>query len=176
MHSAHQFLIHCGGRDQWVAVGLTHFPLLYFSEIEAKEACDWLRAAGFPQYAQLYEGKLGFSSLFIKRINSKYVLWCVLTSKSFSTIFPPCLHLCNAQGLSWCQFRNEACFLSLPHLGPLPASPFFTSCFALSASHLYRRSQLCLFLPVFCQQQLFCTSFLIPFCVFSSHSVFLKVQ
>ncbi|XP_016133468.1 stAR-related lipid transfer protein 13-like [Sinocyclocheilus grahami] len=26
-------------------------------EIEAKEACDWLRAAGFPQYAQLYEGK-----------------------------------------------------------------------------------------------------------------------
>ncbi|XP_059207093.1 stAR-related lipid transfer protein 13-like [Centropristis striata] len=24
-------------------------------EIEAKEACDWLRAAGFPQYAQLYE-------------------------------------------------------------------------------------------------------------------------
>uniref|UniRef100_A0AAZ3QI21 StAR related lipid transfer domain containing 13a n=1 Tax=Oncorhynchus tshawytscha TaxID=74940 RepID=A0AAZ3QI21_ONCTS len=27
------------------------------TEIEAKEACDWLRAAGFPQYAQLYEGK-----------------------------------------------------------------------------------------------------------------------
>lgn len=26
-------------------------------EIEAKEACTWLRAAGFPQYAQLYEGK-----------------------------------------------------------------------------------------------------------------------
>nr|XP_033803965.1 stAR-related lipid transfer protein 13 isoform X3 [Geotrypetes seraphini] len=24
-------------------------------ELEAKEACDWLRAAGFPQYAQLYE-------------------------------------------------------------------------------------------------------------------------
>ncbi|XP_059540420.1 stAR-related lipid transfer protein 13 isoform X5 [Myotis daubentonii] len=24
-------------------------------KIEAKEACDWLRAAGFPQYAQLYE-------------------------------------------------------------------------------------------------------------------------
>nr|XP_033783023.1 rho GTPase-activating protein 7-like isoform X2 [Geotrypetes seraphini] len=24
-------------------------------EIEAKEACDWLRAAGFPQYSQLYE-------------------------------------------------------------------------------------------------------------------------
>ncbi|KAJ8266694.1 hypothetical protein GJAV_G00133570 [Gymnothorax javanicus] len=25
------------------------------AEIEAKEACDWLRAAGFPQYTQLYE-------------------------------------------------------------------------------------------------------------------------
>ncbi|XP_071353466.1 stAR-related lipid transfer protein 13 isoform X2 [Trachinotus anak] len=25
------------------------------AEIEAKEACDWLRAAGFPQYAQLFE-------------------------------------------------------------------------------------------------------------------------
>uniref|UniRef100_A0A7M4EE62 StAR related lipid transfer domain containing 13 n=1 Tax=Crocodylus porosus TaxID=8502 RepID=A0A7M4EE62_CROPO len=24
-------------------------------EIEAKETCDWLRAAGFPQYAHLYE-------------------------------------------------------------------------------------------------------------------------
>ncbi|KAK6296688.1 hypothetical protein J4Q44_G00328300 [Coregonus suidteri] len=24
-------------------------------ELEAKEACDWLRAAGFPQYAQLFE-------------------------------------------------------------------------------------------------------------------------
>lgn len=30
---------------------------LCLSEIEAKEACTWLRAAGFPQYAQLYEGK-----------------------------------------------------------------------------------------------------------------------
>ncbi|KAI9579110.1 hypothetical protein GQX74_014727 [Glossina fuscipes] len=26
------------------------------SEIEAVEACKWLRAAGFPQYAQMYEG------------------------------------------------------------------------------------------------------------------------
>ncbi|KAK3560399.1 hypothetical protein QTP86_008480 [Hemibagrus guttatus] len=25
------------------------------AEIEAKEACEWLRAAGFPQYAQLFE-------------------------------------------------------------------------------------------------------------------------
>ncbi|XP_040200605.1 rho GTPase-activating protein 7-like isoform X1 [Rana temporaria] len=28
------------------------------TQIEAKEACDWLRAAGFPQYAQLYEDLL----------------------------------------------------------------------------------------------------------------------
>lgn len=33
------------------------FLFLTFVEIEAKEACTWLRAAGFPQYAQLYEGK-----------------------------------------------------------------------------------------------------------------------
>ncbi|KAL0994217.1 hypothetical protein UPYG_G00119390 [Umbra pygmaea] len=28
------------------------------TELEAKEACNWLRAAGFPQYAQLYEASL----------------------------------------------------------------------------------------------------------------------
>ncbi|KAK6322208.1 hypothetical protein J4Q44_G00070000 [Coregonus suidteri] len=28
------------------------------AELEAKEACNWLRAAGFPQYAQLYEAGL----------------------------------------------------------------------------------------------------------------------
>lgn len=28
------------------------------AEIEAREACDWLRAAGFPQYAQLFEGMI----------------------------------------------------------------------------------------------------------------------
>lgn len=33
------------------------FPL---SEIEAIEACKWLRAAGFPQYAQMYEGEYRF--------------------------------------------------------------------------------------------------------------------
>lgn len=37
------------------------FPSILFSpifiEIEAIEACKWLRAAGFPQYAQMYEGK-----------------------------------------------------------------------------------------------------------------------
>ncbi|MFT7807734.1 rho GTPase-activating protein 7-like [Arapaima gigas] len=33
----------------------SYFLLLSPSEVEAKEACTWLRAAGFPQYAQLYE-------------------------------------------------------------------------------------------------------------------------
>ena len=28
------------------------------TETEAVEACKWLRAAGFPQYAQMYEGEL----------------------------------------------------------------------------------------------------------------------
>lgn len=27
------------------------------AEIEAKEACDWLREAGFPQYVHLFRGK-----------------------------------------------------------------------------------------------------------------------
>lgn len=39
--------------------------LFLFSEIEAKEACDWLRAAGFPQYAQLFKSKHLFPKLFV---------------------------------------------------------------------------------------------------------------
>jgi hypothetical protein len=31
--------------------------LFCVAEIEAAEACKWLRAAGFPQYAQMYEGE-----------------------------------------------------------------------------------------------------------------------
>lgn len=31
--------------------------VFFVTEIEAKEACKWLRAAGFPQYAQMYEGE-----------------------------------------------------------------------------------------------------------------------
>lgn len=31
--------------------------VIRITEIEAAEACKWLRAAGFPQYAQMYEGK-----------------------------------------------------------------------------------------------------------------------
>lgn len=49
---------------RWIEVFPTtpNTPFVFFlffssAEIEAKEACTWLRAAGFPQYAQLYEGK-----------------------------------------------------------------------------------------------------------------------
>uniref|UniRef100_A0A8C0BJB1 Rho-GAP domain-containing protein n=1 Tax=Buteo japonicus TaxID=224669 RepID=A0A8C0BJB1_9AVES len=36
-----------------IAVSEQFYVLI--AEIEAREACDWLRAAGFPQYAQLFE-------------------------------------------------------------------------------------------------------------------------
>jgi len=29
----------------------------FCAELEATEACRWLRATGFPQYAQMYEGE-----------------------------------------------------------------------------------------------------------------------
>ncbi|XP_047189823.1 rho GTPase-activating protein 7 isoform X2 [Scophthalmus maximus] len=38
--------------------GSSTIPEKEKAEIEAKEACTWLRAAGFPQYAQLYEDAL----------------------------------------------------------------------------------------------------------------------
>nr|XP_055055649.1 stAR-related lipid transfer protein 8 isoform X2 [Misgurnus anguillicaudatus] len=37
---------------------LTNCCRVRSTELEAKEACDWLRAAGFPQYAQFYEASL----------------------------------------------------------------------------------------------------------------------
>lgn len=37
----------------------------FISEIEAIEACKWLRAAGFPQYAQMYEGKCHINTTII---------------------------------------------------------------------------------------------------------------
>lgn len=43
-----------------------------FPEIEAKEACDWLRAAGFPQYAQLYEGNTHIHTRDTPRVVSIY--------------------------------------------------------------------------------------------------------
>lgn len=40
--------------NQMLHINLNNF--ISVAEIEAKEACEWLRAAGFPQYAQLFEG------------------------------------------------------------------------------------------------------------------------
>ena len=37
--------------------GIVNCSCFCVAEIEALEACTWLRAAGFPQYAQMYEGK-----------------------------------------------------------------------------------------------------------------------
>ena len=42
-------------------ISLIVFFVVCFSEIEALEACKWLRAAGFPQYAQMYEGEQHFN-------------------------------------------------------------------------------------------------------------------
>ncbi|GAA6087203.1 stAR-related lipid transfer protein 13-like isoform X2 [Tachysurus ichikawai] len=39
--------------NQMLHINLNNF--ISVAEIEAKEACEWLRAAGFPQYAQLFE-------------------------------------------------------------------------------------------------------------------------
>uniref|UniRef100_A0A8C9VHT2 StAR-related lipid transfer protein 13 n=1 Tax=Scleropages formosus TaxID=113540 RepID=A0A8C9VHT2_SCLFO len=53
------FFFFCSTRDRnpWEVRRGKHDCCLPFCipEIEAKEACDWLRAAGFPQYAHLYE-------------------------------------------------------------------------------------------------------------------------
>lgn len=43
------------------------FSFSLFAEIEAKEACDWLRAAGFPQYVQLFKGKYEAVSFIFRR-------------------------------------------------------------------------------------------------------------
>lgn len=43
---------------------LISYVLSILAEIEAIEACKWLRAAGFPQYAQMYEGTYTSRSIF----------------------------------------------------------------------------------------------------------------
>lgn len=45
-------------------LGNTLIFMFLFSELEAKEACEWLRAAGFPQYAQLYEGNSSCDGMY----------------------------------------------------------------------------------------------------------------
>ena len=49
-------------------------------EIEARDACHWLLAAGFPQYVQLYEGVLRSSIVDVGYIYSclQVVIQCVV--------------------------------------------------------------------------------------------------
>lgn len=56
----------------WSFINLFSLFFISFSflEIEAIEACKWLRAAGFPQYAQMYEGKLAW-------LNKKNTIKCM---------------------------------------------------------------------------------------------------
>ena len=49
-------------------INLIVFFVVCFSEIEALEACKWLRAAGFPQYAQMYEGEQHFNYKYIQAV------------------------------------------------------------------------------------------------------------
>lgn len=67
--------------EQVCGLGMMHYISFFFfllTEIEAKEACDWLQAAGFPQYAQLYEGNTHTYTLQLP---------CFIQNKSFEACF-----------------------------------------------------------------------------------------
>lgn len=44
-----------------------------FVEIEAVEACRWLKEAGFPQYAQMYDGMYIYAGI------ANYSMWQLIT-------------------------------------------------------------------------------------------------
>uniref|UniRef100_A0A673NN82 StAR-related lipid transfer protein 13-like n=1 Tax=Sinocyclocheilus rhinocerous TaxID=307959 RepID=A0A673NN82_9TELE len=75
-------------------------PNFHFG-LEAKEACDWLRAAGFPQYAQLYEGNP-------ELIPQKSTHPSISTLLSVSFICPLALLLCQSEDSE----EDDACALS----------------------------------------------------------------
>lgn len=72
------------------------------TEIEAKEACDWLRAAGFPQYAQLYEGNrataLQISPLAHVRLSLRMIFFR-------PHCFSPPIFICLSSGPLWFYFQ-----------------------------------------------------------------------
>lgn len=70
-------------------MSLTSTNILCVAEIEAKEACDWLRAAGFPQYAQLFEG----NPLPHQKINLENLT---------NVITPSCKAIVKFRGKLWC--------------------------------------------------------------------------
>lgn len=61
---------------------------LSLTEIEAVEACKWLRAAGFPQYAQMYEGKFARTSVSLDIVN--LILILILIDVTVLSCFNSC--------------------------------------------------------------------------------------
>lgn len=65
-----------------------------FVEIEAVEACRWLKEAGFPQYAQMYDGMYIYTGI------ANYSMWQLITYgtqflkmeswRSLNCLPPPC--------------------------------------------------------------------------------------
>lgn len=107
-----------------------------FTEIEAKEACDWLKAAGFPQYAQLYEGNTQIRILScFHMFHLSFFPSSLLSPQSLHPHIPYCVACCSLfSGFSSCaerQVMGKAC-LSLLGLALL----FLYSFFHLSSSTL----------------------------------------
>lgn len=75
---------------EYIILLISFIHLFFPSELEAKEACEWLRAAGFPQYAQLYEGNP-------ELIPQKSTHPSISTLLSVSFICPLALLLCVMQ-------------------------------------------------------------------------------
>jgi len=57
-------------------------------ELEAMEACEWLREAGFPQYSQLYR-----SSCTYKRYIREFILPTTLVHDPGKAIGPLCVRM-----------------------------------------------------------------------------------
>lgn len=97
---------------------LLFFVFFCFPEIEAKEACDWLRAAGFPQYAQLYEGNTHIHTRDTPRVVSIYpaplshTKTCMFNSAPGFLSLTPCII-----------FFHRLCFFILSHCPSIVVSP-----------------------------------------------------
>lgn len=79
---------------------------LCFSEIEAKEACDWLKAAGFPQYAQMFEGTVAHIILITR--NS----WQIFNNKFFPFVINSMQKYGCPEQSQWCVTMNVSSFKS----------------------------------------------------------------
>lgn len=113
---------------------VSNMKLYLFTEIEAKEACDWLKAAGFPQYAQLYEG----NTLFLNW--TCFLVFIIYFSHPLS-LHPPipyCVACCSLfSGFSSCA---ERWVMGKAYLSLLGLVLLFSIIFHLSPSTLSRVS------------------------------------